>query len=103
MGAAFSFLQRLRQLRTLRTARIIHVVCNLLRAFGCQFIEPIDDLAITATVSNEAGEDIAAIPPAFLTSDAQHSEFAGEVAEDDCQSRNIEMPRDGVIISGCVG
>jgi hypothetical protein len=34
-------LQHLRQLGTLRTAWIIHVVGNLLRAFGCKFIEPI--------------------------------------------------------------
>jgi hypothetical protein len=46
-------LQHLRQLRTLRTARIIHVAGNLLRAFGCQFTEPIDELGIAATFLNE--------------------------------------------------
>ena len=77
-------LQHLRQLRTLRTARIIHVAGNLLRTFGSQFIEPIDELGIAATLTNETGEDIAAIPPAFLTSHAQHIELACEIAEDDC-------------------
>jgi hypothetical protein len=44
-------------LRTVRAARIIHDVCNLLRALGGQFIEPIDELCITATLLNEAGQD----------------------------------------------
>ena len=35
-------------------------------------------------LSNETGHDIAAIPPTFLTSDAQHFELADEIAEDDC-------------------
>ena len=73
-------LQHPRQIPAPRTAWIIHVVCNLLRALGCQFIEPIDDLAIAATVTNETGEDIATIPPTFLTSDAQHFGLADEVS-----------------------
>ena len=43
-------LQHPRQILAPRTARIIHFACNLLRAFGGQFIEPIDDLAIAATL-----------------------------------------------------
>ena len=48
ISAASFDLQHLRQLRTLRTAWIIHVVCNLLRALGCKFIEPIKELGIAA-------------------------------------------------------
>jgi hypothetical protein len=73
-----------RQILASRTAWIIHVVCNLLRALGSQFIEPIDELGIAATVTNETGHDIAAIPRTFLTSDAQHFGLAEEIAEDDC-------------------
>jgi hypothetical protein len=71
-------------LRTFRTARIIHVAGNLLRAFGCKFIQPINELGIAAAVTNETGEDIAAIPLTFLTRDTQHFELAGEIAEDGC-------------------
>ena len=70
-----------RQIPALRTARIIHIVRNLIRAFGCQFIEPIDDLAITATVSNETRHDIAAIPPTLFASNAQHVELADKLAD----------------------
>ena len=41
--------QHPRQIPAPRTAWIIHIVRNLLRAFGCQFIEPIDELGIAAT------------------------------------------------------
>ena len=43
---------------------------------GCQFIEPINELGIAATLTTETGEDTAAIPLAFLTSAAQHIEPA---------------------------
>ena len=42
-------LQHPRQILAPRTARIIHIVRKLLRALGCQFIEPIDELGIAAT------------------------------------------------------
>ena len=77
-------LQHLRQSRTLRTARIIHVAGNLLGALGCQFTEPIDDLAIATTLLDETVQPIATIAPAFLTTHAQHIEPADEIAEDDC-------------------
>ena len=69
-------LQHPRQIPAPGTAWVIHVVRNLLWALGSQFIEPINDLGIPATITSEAGEDIAAIPPTFLTSDAQHFELA---------------------------
>ena len=34
---------------------------NLLRALGCQFIEPIDELGIAATLLDETAQAIAAI------------------------------------------
>ena len=37
----------LRQILAPRAAWIIPVVCNLLRALGCKFIEPINELAIS--------------------------------------------------------
>ncbi|MFZ1048872.1 MAG: hypothetical protein WAN52_25035, partial [Pseudolabrys sp.] len=43
-----SSLQHLRQLGALRTARIIHIAGNLLREFGGEFIEPINELGIAA-------------------------------------------------------
>jgi hypothetical protein len=66
-----------------RPAWVIHAAGNLLRAFGCQFIQPIDQLGIPATFLKEAVEPVTAIGPAFLTSHAQRIEFADEVAEDD--------------------
>ena len=41
--------------------------------------------------------DIAAIPPAFLTSEAHHIELADEIAEDDCafSGRNLLLPKAG--------
>ena len=54
-------LQHPRQIPAPRTAWIIHVVRNLLRALGCQFIEPIDHLAIAATLIDEAGEAVATV------------------------------------------
>jgi hypothetical protein len=71
-------------LRTLRTARIIHVAGNLLRALGCQFTEPIDDLAITATLLNETMQPVTTIASAFVAGNAQHIELADKVAEDGC-------------------
>jgi hypothetical protein len=59
-------------------------VRKLLWALGGQFIEPIDDLGIATSLTNEAGYDIAAIPPTFLTSDAQHFGLAKEIVEYDC-------------------
>jgi hypothetical protein len=59
-------------------------VRNLLRAFGCKFIEPVNELRVPATLTNETGYDIAAIPSTFLTSDAQHFGRANEIAEYDC-------------------
>ena len=73
-----------RQIRAPRTAWIIHVVRNLLRALGCQFIEPINELGIAATLLNETVQAITTIAPALLTGHAQHIELADEIAEYDC-------------------
>ena len=48
------------------------------------FIEPIDNLAIMATLIDEAGEAVAAITPALLAGHAQQIELDDEIAEDDC-------------------
>ena len=66
------------------TARIIHVAGNLLQALGCKFIEPINELCITATLLDETVQLITAIAPALLTGYSQHIELADEIAEDDC-------------------
>jgi hypothetical protein len=71
-------------LRALRTARVIHVAGNLLRAFGGQFIEPIDDLGAPAPLIDETGQTIAAVSPTLAASHAQHIELADEITEDDC-------------------
>ncbi|MGB9211228.1 MAG: hypothetical protein WCB78_24430, partial [Pseudolabrys sp.] len=71
-------LQHLRQLRTLRTTWIVHVVCNLLWTLGCQFIEPINELCITATLLDETVKPVTTIAPKFV---ATH---ADKVAEDGC-------------------
>jgi hypothetical protein len=59
-----SSLQHLRQLGALRTARIIHVAGNLLRAFGGEFIEPIDELWAVdvqhVELADQIGEDVGA-------------------------------------------
>jgi hypothetical protein len=59
-------------------------VGNPLWTLGSQLIEPIDELGVAATLTNEAGQDIVAIAPALLTTHAQHIELADEIAEDDC-------------------
>ena len=84
MGAAFSFLQHFLQLRATCDARIIHVVRNLLRAFGCKLTEPIDELCIATTLLNETVQPITTVAPTFLTGDAQHIELANEITEYDC-------------------
>jgi hypothetical protein len=58
-------LQHLRQSRAPRRAWIVHVARNLLRALGCKFIEPIDDLGIAATLLNETIEPVTTITPHF--------------------------------------
>ena len=93
-------LQHLRQLWTLRTAWIIHVAGNLLRAFGCQFSEPIDDLAITATLLDETAQAVTTIAPALVAGDAQHIEFADEIAEDGCAVAGHHTSPDGLTL-GC--
>jgi hypothetical protein len=77
-------LQHSRQIPAPCTTRIIHIAGLFLRTVSGQFIEPIDDLAITATLIDEAGEAVAAIAPALLTTHAQQIELANEIAEDDC-------------------
>ena len=52
-------LQYPRQIPAPRTAWIIHIVRNLLRALGCQFIEPINELGVAATFFDEPREAIA--------------------------------------------
>jgi hypothetical protein len=47
-------------------------------------IQPINDLAVAATIIDQALHLIATIAAAFLTGDAQHFELADEIAEDDC-------------------
>jgi hypothetical protein len=51
---------------------------------GSQFIDPINELGIGAALTNEAEEDIAAIPATLLTGHPQYVELADEIAEDDC-------------------
>ena len=43
---------------------------------GSKLIEPIDHLGIAATLIDEAGQAIAAVTPALVTSNAQHIELA---------------------------
>jgi hypothetical protein len=48
-------LQYLRQISARCTAWIIHIVLNLLPALGCKLVEPINELYIATTPTNEAG------------------------------------------------
>ena len=41
-------LQHPRQIPAPRTAWVIQIACKLLRALGCQFIEPINELGIAS-------------------------------------------------------
>ena len=70
--AQLSDLQHSRQIRAPRTACISHVAGKLLRTLGCQFIEPIDHLGITAALLNETTQPVSAIAPALGTALAQH-------------------------------
>jgi len=73
-----------RQIRTPRPAWIIHIVGNLLRAVGCEFIQPIDDFAVAASLFDQALHLIATGAGAFGAMDIKHVELAGEITEDDC-------------------
>ena len=73
-------LQYPRQIPAPRTAWIIHIVRNLLRALGCQFIEPIDELGIAATFLDEPRKEVATISTAFGAVHAQHIELADEMS-----------------------
>jgi len=59
-------------------------VRDLLRALGRQFIEPIDELGIAATLINETFQAVTTIAPARATTHAQCIELAEEIAECDC-------------------
>ena len=87
-------------MRTLRTATIIHVAGNLLWALGCKFIEPIGELCITATLLDETAQAVTTIAPALVAGDAQHIEFADEIAEDGCAVAGHHTSPDGLIL-GC--
>ena len=76
--------QHLHQILAPRAASIVHVVRSLLRALGRQFIQPINELGIAATLLNEAAQSITSIAPAFVAGHAQHIELADEIAEYDC-------------------
>ena len=52
---------------------MIQFACKLLRAFGSQFIEPIDDLCIAATQLNETIQPITACAPALLAGHAKQT------------------------------
>ena len=52
-----------RQIRTPHTAGVVHVVGNPLWTLGSQFIEPIDELCIAATLTNEAEDTSGAQGP----------------------------------------
>ena len=93
-------LQHLRQILAPRTASIVHVVCSLLRTLGRQFIEPINELGITAALLNETAQAVTTIAPALVAGDAQHIEFADEIAEDGCAVAGHHMLPDGLIL-GC--
>ena len=54
------------------------------RTIGRELIKPIDQLGITATLIDEAGEAIAAVTPALGTSNAKHIELADKITEYDC-------------------
>jgi hypothetical protein len=60
------------------------VVCNLFRAVGCKFTEPIDHLGITATLIDEASQTTTAVAPALVASDPYQIELADQIREDDC-------------------
>ena len=64
--------------------RIVHIPRNVFRAIGSKLIEPIDHFGIPATLIDEAGQTIAAVTPALVTSNAQHIELADEISEYDC-------------------
>jgi hypothetical protein len=82
---AFSLpqLQHPRQIWAPRTAWVIHVTSNLLRAGGCEFIKPIDELGIAATVLDEAMQSKRAVAPTFLASNAHKIGLADQISEDD--------------------
>jgi hypothetical protein len=50
---------------------------------GCEFIKPIDELGIAATVLDEAMQSIRAVAPTFLASNAHKIGLADQISEDD--------------------
>jgi hypothetical protein len=63
----------------------------------CQFIEPIDDLGLAATLIDEATDPIATGAATLVTSHAQQVEPAGEVAEYDCAVAGYDNLLDPVL------
>jgi len=62
---------------------IAHISFALLRTIGGQFIEPIDHLAIAASIMDQASQAIAACTVALVADNPQRTELAGEIAEYD--------------------
>jgi len=74
-----------RQIRATHTALIVHIGrTTLLRAVGTYLIEPVDDLAITAPLFNQALHLIAIGALALETINVERIELADEVSKDDC-------------------
>src|SRR5262249_12913335 len=77
-------LQHSRQIRTPRSAPVTHIMCRLLRAVGGDFVEPIDDLCVAATLFDQTLHLIATGAAALGAVDIKHIELADQIAEDDC-------------------
>ena len=75
-------------------------MCSLLRTLGRQFIEPINELGIAATLLDETARAVTTIAPALVAGDAQHIELADEIAEYDCAVAGHHTSPDGLTL-GC--
>ena len=76
-------LKNFRQIRAASGATVGPVACPLYRAVCGQFIQPIHNIPIAATLRNQALYAIAPITPAPVARHPQGIELADEVAEDD--------------------
>src|SRR5215469_5892407 len=74
---------RPRQVWTSRAALVIQVPRLLARTIGRDLVGPVEQLGVDAVADNQPLNTILARASALVTSDAQHSQLADDVAEDD--------------------
>jgi hypothetical protein len=67
----------------MRTALIVWVIGLLARTVGSEFVHPFEQFCVEAISRDQSVEAVCAISPTFLAFDANYTELADQIAEDD--------------------